>query len=91
LMPITETVTRYYLRFTTIDKPGVLAKISGILGDHHVSIASVYQSEPIRSRRGVPILIVTHHAKEGNLINAIKKIDRLSVIKAKTIMIRIEE
>lgn len=91
IMPMEDIKTRYYLRFTTIDKPGVLARIAGILGKHNVSISSVYQKEMPSSRRGVPIIIVTHYAREGDMVRSLKVINKLPVIKAKTVMLRIEE
>ncbi len=90
--PIEEIETAYYLRFTTVDRPGVLSKISGILGENKVSIASCFQKVPTAVRpRGVPILMVTHKAKEKNVRQAIEKIDRLPITRAKTVMLRIEE
>ena len=81
----------YYLRFMTADKPGVLSKISGILGRFGVSIASVYQEEPlVRRRRGVPIIMLTHRANLGGVSKALKQIDSLSIIKAGSVKFRIE-
>ncbi|HCJ66128.1 MAG TPA: homoserine dehydrogenase [Elusimicrobia bacterium] len=91
-LPIGEIETAYYLRFTTVDRPGVLSKISGILGENKVSIASCFQKVPTTLRpRGVPILMVTHKAKEKNIRQAIEEIDRLPITRAKTVMLRIEE
>lgn len=91
-LPIEEIETAYYLRFTTLDRPGVLAKISGILGANNVSIASCFQKVSTSVRpRGVPILMVTHKAKEKNVRRAIDTIDRLPITRAKTVMLRIEE
>ncbi|MEW6096741.1 MAG: homoserine dehydrogenase [bacterium] len=83
-----EVKSKYYIRFSALDKPGVLAAISGILGEYKISIASVIQKE-----RGevVPIIMLTHEAKEGNLKNALKKIDKLDTIKDKSLVIRVEE
>ena len=84
-----EVVTPYYLRFTAVDRPGVLSKISGILGGRNISIASVIQ----KGRRGkgtVPIVMMTHEAKEKDVRQALREIDRLDVIKAKTTLIRVE-
>lgn len=87
---IDEIASRYYIRFMVIDKPGVLAKISGILGKHSISIASVTQKE--RKRQAVvPIVMVTHEAKEKNLRAALGKIDHLQAVREKSIAIRIEE
>jgi len=81
----------YYLRFMTADKPGVLSKISGILGKFGTSIASVYQEEPIaKRRRGVPIIMITHRTNLDGLEKALKHIDSLSIVKAGSVMFRIE-
>ena len=82
--------TRFYVRFSVIDKPSVLARISGILGKHKVSIATVVQKER-RKAKVVPIVMMTHEAKESALKQAIKEIDKLSMVKAKSVAIRIEE
>ncbi|MFN3967099.1 MAG: homoserine dehydrogenase, partial [Endomicrobiia bacterium] len=79
----------YYLRFTTIDKPGVLSKISGILAKYNVSIAGVFQKEPLsKYRKTVPILMLTHRTSEYSIKNAIQEIDKLSIVKAKTVLLR---
>ncbi len=74
----------YYLRFTVLDKPGVLAKISKILGEHTISIASVIQQG---SGKTVPLVMITHETSEGNLLKALPKIERLDVVKAKPVVI----
>jgi len=78
--------SKYYLRVTAEDRPGVLADIAGILGGHGISIASCIQKE-----RGefVPIIMLTHEAEEGKLRAAITKIDSLTEIKDKTVVIRV--
>jgi homoserine dehydrogenase len=87
---IQDLVTEYYLRFTVVDRPGVLSKIAGCLGSQGISIASVIQKARNRSA-GVPIVIRTHEAKEENFRQALKQIDDLSVIRARTVAIRMEE
>lgn len=86
---ITEIETLYYLRFSVLDKPGVLSKISGILGENNISIASVIQKGR-RVGETVPVIILTHRAKEKDIISALKEIDRLPVVTAKTHFIRVE-
>ena len=64
----------------------MLSKISGILGKFKVSIASVYQKQPLTSsHKGVPILMLTHKTNCGKLKKALDFIDRLAVIKEKTV------
>jgi homoserine dehydrogenase len=86
-IPISETTSRYYVRFQAEDKPGVLAAISGILAEHKISIASCIQKE-----RGdvVPIIMVTHDAKEADFVSALRKIEQSPKIK-EALMIRMEE
>ncbi|MFC1535111.1 homoserine dehydrogenase [Thermodesulfobacteriota bacterium] len=81
--------TAYYFRFSALDKPGVLSKIAGILGDHRISISSVIQKG--REIKGsVPIVMLTHEARESNVIKAMELINHLDVLTDKTIMIRVE-
>ena len=89
LRKIDEFENKYYLRITAVDKPGVLAKISGILAKFGISIASVNQKERLKSHI-VPVVMVTHEVKEKNLRGALKLIDKLAEIKDKTVAIRIE-
>lgn len=91
ILDVNETTGYYYLRFTTVDRPGVLAKISDILGKNNVSVACLYQKEPLSTtRKGVPILMLTHLAKEGNLRNAIAEINKLDIVLEKTVFMKIE-
>ncbi len=90
IKPIEELEVRYYLRFSVIDRPGVLSKISGILGDNNISIASVIQKG--RQIEGaVPVVMITHEAKERNIRKALELINNLPVVLEKTILIRIED
>jgi len=85
-----DLVCPYYLRFTAVDRPGVLSKISGILGANEISIASVIQKG--REVNGaVPVVMMTHEAREEAVKRALEEIDRLEVIKDKTTLIRVEE
>lgn len=84
-----EIVLPYYMRFSALDRPGVLSKISGILGKNEISISAVIQKG--RQVNGaVPIVMMTHEAKEANVHKALKEIDRLGVILGKTMFIRVE-
>lgn len=86
---MSDVRTRFYMRFSAIDKPGVLAKVSGILGKHNISIASVSQKEKKNSST-VPIIMMTHEALELDMAKALKEIDSLSAIKKKTVKVRVE-
>jgi homoserine dehydrogenase len=88
---IQDIQTRYYLRFSAVDKPGVLARIAGVLGRHQISIHSVVQRGR-RTRGGaVPVFMLTHEASESNLQKALQEMHRLSILKARTVFIRMEE
>lgn len=90
VMPITEIVTHYYFRFEVVDKPGVLSAISGVLGDNDISIKSVHQKG--RKTNGtVPIVMLTHHAKEAAVQKALAKIADLDVVGKAPVLIRIEQ
>jgi homoserine dehydrogenase len=82
--------TRYYLRVSLLDKPGMLGRLATILGQHQISIASVIQKERHAGRQ-VPVMIVTDRAKEGDFEAARKAIDTMDVVGAKTVWIRIED
>jgi len=89
-----DLTCRYYLRFSALDQPGVLAKISKILADLRISIASVTQKErgdPSSKSKFVPIVMLTHKAKESSINKARDMIDGLSNIKPPTQMVRIED
>jgi homoserine dehydrogenase len=90
LKPITGIRSRYYLRFSVVDQPGVLAKIVSALGRCAISIASVMQQEGSDPTH-VPVLLLTHQAVESNVRAAIAEIEKLDIIKAPTQIIRIEE
>lgn len=89
IKPIEDLTSEYYLRFTTVDKPGVLAKVTHLLGEHHIGISSVYQHGR-EEGASVPIVILTHKALEKNIHMAVRDIDKLSSITEKTVIIRIE-
>lgn len=90
LIPMDNIETKYYFRFSALDRPGVLSKISGILGENNISIATC-----IQKARGegvaVPIVMTTYKAQEKNVRQALKKIDKLEMVQDKTILIRIED
>jgi len=89
IQPMEELSTSYYFRFSVLDRPGVLSKISGVLGNHKISIASVIQKG--REVNGsVPLVMMTHEAMENNVQKAISIINELDVLTGKTIMIRVE-
>lgn len=81
---------RYYLRASLLDKPGVFGRLTTILGQHQISIASVFQKERHAGKQ-VPVIIVTDRAMESDFDAALKTIDEMDVVGAKTVRIRIED
>ncbi len=90
IKPLNDLVTNYYFRFAALDRPGVLSQVSGILGKNGISIAAVIQKG--REVKGaVPIVMITHEAREADARQAMREIDQLPVISPPTIFYRIED
>jgi homoserine dehydrogenase len=89
LKKMDDLVMPFYMRFSAVDQPGVLSKISGILGKNDISISSVIQKGR-KVNGAVPIVMMTHEARERNVHEAIKEIDRLNIILGKTMYLRVE-
>ena len=81
-------MTNYYFRFLALDRPGVLSTISGILGNHGISIESVIQKGR-GHKESVPLVILTHEAAEAAVQKAVAEIDALDIVTDKTVKIRI--
>jgi len=90
LVDIGETSARYYFRFVTKDNYGVLAKITGILGENQISIESILQKN-IKNKEKVDIVVTTEKAKESSVHAALAKIDSLPEISEKSRMLRFLE
>ncbi|WP_027340811.1 homoserine dehydrogenase [Halonatronum saccharophilum] len=84
-----DTQSRFYLRLEVLDNPGVLGDITSLLGKHNVSLESVIQKG--RSNGSVPLVLVTHKVKEGDLNDALDKIKKLDDIKKVANIIRVED
>jgi homoserine dehydrogenase len=99
IVPLGELVGRCYLRFTAADRPGVLAHVAGRLGEHGISIESVIQKgrghgdpdDPSAARGAVPIVVMTHPAREASVRRALEAVDALPEVTEPTCMVRIEE
>src|SRR5208283_3804000 len=86
---IDDIESMYYFRFSALDQPGILSKISGILGNNNISIASVIQKG--RSNGGsVPLVVLAHWAREKDVLKSVREIDALPVVSEKTLFIRVE-
>jgi homoserine dehydrogenase len=89
LRPMERITSGYYLRVMAMDKPGVLSRVSGILGENNISIASMIQKGRDEAA-AVPIVMLTHQALEGDMRRALQKINALDVIAQETMCIRVE-
>lgn len=90
VMAFEAVETRYYLRFTVQDRFGVLGAIATVLGRNSVSIDSVVQKEA-RGKERVPIIMLTHRARERDVRNAIDEVDKSDFVSAPTVLIRVED
>ena len=90
LKPIDNISSAYYLCVSALDKPAVLAQVAGILGKYDISIASVIQKGR-QHANAVPVVMMTHEAREGDMQKALREIDSLPVVLDATRMIRVEE
>lgn len=88
ILPIEEVTSSYYLRLHVEDRPGVMAEIATILAKGNISINSMIQDP---ETNGASIIFLIHQAREGNVLEAIKQIERLSFVQSKVTMIRLEE
>lgn len=88
---IDEIVSKFYLRLMVVDRPGVLASISGILGEKNISIESVFQKGRAENGEGVPLVIFTHETRERELKEALIKIGSADYCLAKPVVLRIED
>ncbi len=84
-----DRISRYYIRIYTDDKSGILSKISGVLGDHNISISSVMQKES--DSEYIPLIIMTHEAKEDSINDSIKEINNFDFIRQDVMVIRVED
>jgi homoserine dehydrogenase len=80
--------SRFYLRINALDVPGVMGKVSSILGEMGISISAILQHEA-EPGKFVPVVITTHLAKQGSLMAALDRIQKLSVIDGKPVFVRI--
>jgi len=90
VMPMDDIVTNYYFRFDAMDRPGVLATISGILGNYSISLKYVHQKGR-KTNGSVPVVMLTHHAKEADVRQALSEIGALDVVASEPMLIRIED
>lgn len=94
LTPASKVRRRYYLRFTIADRPGMIARIAKVLGDHGISIASVIQHDPgddAPAGSPVPLVIMSHAAVESSMGVAVAEIDQQGLVSAPSVCLGVEE
>jgi homoserine dehydrogenase len=91
VQPISELITRYYIRLEVADRPGVLAGIAGCFGDNGVSIASVIQKETDEEAQSAEIVIMTHAAQEGSIQASLKTLEGLADVRRVGSVVRVED
>ena len=90
ILSMGDVETAYYLRMQASDKPGVLADVTRILGDHHISIEAIIQKEPAEDTVTASVIMLTHRVLEKNMNDAIAQIEALDNIHDKVTRIRVE-
>ena len=89
IRPMEEISSLYYLRFMVVDRPGVLSQIAGVLGQHGISMSSVIQKGR-KEGQTVPVVMMTHTAREREVQSALREINRMPFISESTTLIRVE-
>jgi len=91
ILPMEEIETAYYLRLRALDRPGVLADVTRICADQHISIDAIFQKEAGEGEEQVDVVILTHTTLEKSINAAIRKIEALATIPVPVVRIRLEE
>ena len=89
VLPMDDVVSRYYVRLTVEDRPGVFAKIAGILAKAKIGISSIIQPEG-HDGVTVPVILMIHDAPNAAMRKALADVAKLSVVKSAPVMIRVE-
>jgi homoserine dehydrogenase len=90
-VPMSELVTRYYIRLTVVDRPGVLGQIAQCLGEAEISISSVIQKETHVDAQTAELVIMTHEAREASMQAALAAVQKLAAVQEIGSFIRVEE
>ncbi|MGF1526350.1 MAG: homoserine dehydrogenase [Candidatus Competibacterales bacterium] len=90
IVPLAAVETAYYLRMRALDRPGVMAEVTRILADAHISIEALLQKEPLPGADDVPVVMVTHRVREGQMNQALAHIEGLASIRGSVVRLRLE-
>jgi homoserine dehydrogenase len=91
ILGMDQVVTSFYLRLQVADETGVLARITGILAEHGISIDALLQRESGEGERQTDVIILTHDTIEGGMNKAIAQMQALPTVLAPIVRIRKEE
>ena len=91
VVPMSELLTRYYIRLTVADRPGVLAQIATRFGEAQISIASVIQKETHFDAQTAELVMMTHEAREASMQSALAAVAELAVVQEIGNFLRVEE
>ena len=89
--PMSELVSRYYMRLGVADRPGVLAQIGKVLGDLDVSIASVIQKDSNPGSQTAELVVTTHPAREEAVQESLRRMRGLEVVRKVDNLVRVED
>ena len=90
ILAMDEVETAFYLRLRVVDQPGVMADVTRILAELDISIEAILQKEPDEDTHEADVILLTHRVREGNLDQAITRIEALSSVIAPVQRIRME-
>ncbi|MGN6505821.1 MAG: homoserine dehydrogenase [Tepidisphaeraceae bacterium] len=91
ILPVTHAQSRFYLRVTAANEPGVFAQITQTLGRHNISLAGVFQQEADDEAEFVPVVVTTHTATVGEMQSAVREIEKLPSVQPGTVCLSILE
>jgi len=91
ILPMDQVETAYYLRMQVEDKPGVMARIAGILAEQGISIEAIQQKELVEDASHVPLVMLTHRVVEAQMNRAIERIEALGSVSGAVVRIRLEQ
>ena len=91
VLPVEQSQSRFYLRATAANEPGVFAQITQTLGKNNISLAGVFQQEAEDDAEFVPVVVTTHAATHHEMRAALKQIDALPTVKPATVCLPILE
>lgn len=90
ISPIEEVESSYYIRLQAVDRPGVMATVSGIMGELDISIEAIIQKEPGEGETTVPLILLTRRVKEKAVAEAFRQFRDLDVIVGEPVRLRVE-